>query len=145
FLEDEGIENITLIDVREKCDFTNWMIIGEGKTTRHLSGAASCLYKMLKDDIKRRNEDQSNSSINNYPIVEGLDSDDWILIDSGNMFIHLFTPEERKYRDLEGLWENIVISSPEERMRRIAKSMEREFKDHNPKFIKRPHLLNSVD
>ena len=45
-LEDEGIENITVIDVRQKCDFTDWMIIGEGKTTRHLGGAVDGLCKM---------------------------------------------------------------------------------------------------
>ncbi|CAG8691968.1 13374_t:CDS:2, partial [Dentiscutata heterogama] len=146
FLEDEGIENITLLDVREKCDFTNWMIIGEGKTIRHLVGAASSLYKMLKDNIKRRSEDQSNSFINNYPIIEGRDSDDWVLIDSGNIFVHLFTPEARKYRNLEGLWEKVLIpSSSEERMRRIAKDMEQEFKNYDPKFIKHPPLSDSID
>lgn len=45
-LEEEGVENITVIDVRQKCDFTDWMIIGEGKTTRHLGGVADGLYKM---------------------------------------------------------------------------------------------------
>ncbi|KAF0458660.1 DUF143-domain-containing protein [Gigaspora margarita] len=146
FLEDEGIENITLIDVREKCDFTNWMIIGEGKTINHLVGAAGSLYKTLKDNIKRRSENQSNSFINNYPVVEGRDSDDWVLIDSGNIFVHLFTPEARKYRNLEGLWENVLIpSSSEERMRRITKDMEQEFKNYDPKFIKHPHLSKSVD
>ncbi|CAG8750008.1 7492_t:CDS:2, partial [Gigaspora rosea] len=146
FLEDECIENITLIDVREKCDFTNWMIIGEGKTINHLVGAAGSLYKMLKDNIKHRNENQSNSFINNYPVVEGRDSDDWVLIDSGNIFVHLFTPEARKYRDLEGLWENVLIpSSSEERMRQITKDIEQEFKNYDPKFIKHPHLSKCVD
>ncbi len=46
FLEEEGIENVTVIDVRQKCDFTDWMVIGEGKTTRHLGGAIDELYKM---------------------------------------------------------------------------------------------------
>jgi len=51
FLEEEGVENITAIDVRQKCDFTDWMIIGEGKTTRHLGGAVDGLYKMASINI----------------------------------------------------------------------------------------------
>lgn len=47
YLEEDGIENITLIDVRQKCDFADWIIIGEGKSTRQLGGAVDGLYKMV--------------------------------------------------------------------------------------------------
>ncbi|CAG8455169.1 7996_t:CDS:10 [Acaulospora colombiana] len=143
FLEDDGVENITLIDVRRRCDFADWIIIGEGKSTRHLGGAVDGLYKMLKERIKRHNANLPNSSVNNYPIVEGRDSEDWMLIDTGSIFIHLFTPEARKYRDIEGLWERInqPVSSKEE-LHKIAKDMEREFSQFDPKLTRRPPLPN---
>ncbi|CAG8543918.1 14495_t:CDS:10 [Acaulospora morrowiae] len=166
YLEDDGVENITLIDVRQKCDFADWIIIGEGKSVRHLGGAIDGLYRMVKEkiflsavtsvlpktlirlnyssyqlkrEVKRYNADQSNSSIKNYPIVEGRDSDDWMLIDTGSIFVHLFTPEARKYRDIEGIWETISqpISSKEE-LDKITKDMEREFRQFDPKLSRRP-------
>ncbi|CAG8494362.1 9694_t:CDS:2 [Diversispora eburnea] len=120
-LEEDGIENITLIDVRQKCDFADWIIIGEGKSTRHLGGSVDGLYKMF-------NANSSKSSIKNYPIVEGRDSEDWMLIDTGSIFVHLFTTEARKYRDIE------------EGLRRITKNMEREFRQFDPKLSRRPPL-----
>ncbi|RHZ90298.1 hypothetical protein Glove_1g29 [Diversispora epigaea] len=157
-LEEDGIENITLIDVRQKCDFADWIIIGEGKSTRHLGGSVDGLYKMLKTEIKQFNANPSKSSIKNYPIVEGRDSEDWMLIDTGSIFVHLFTSEARKYRDIEGLWEKVTStnfsysssspsspSSPpslrtKEGLRRITKNMEREFRQFDPKLSRRPPL-----
>lgn len=101
--------------------------------------------------------DPSSSSISNYPIVEGRDSEDWMLIDTGSIFIHLFTPEARKYRDIEGLWEkisstNFSLSSSsssssaslhtKEGLRRITKNIEKEFRQFDPKHSRRPPLPN---
>ncbi|RIA95416.1 Oligomerization domain-containing protein [Glomus cerebriforme] len=135
-LEEEGVENISVIDVRQKCDFTDWMIIGEGKTTRHLVGAVDGLYKMLKNETQIQNSDPTNSS-HSYPIVEGRDSEDWVLIDTGSIFVHLFTSEARKYRNLEGLWEKIP---PRSESKSITNEMVKEFKEFNPKLARNPPL-----
>ncbi|CAJ0644685.1 12734_t:CDS:2 [Entrophospora sp. SA101] len=137
YLEDEGIENITIIDVSKKSDFADWMIIGEGKSSRHMGGAVDGLYKMLKDNIKKQNLDASNSSSLSYPIVEGRDSDEWMLIYTETIFVHLFTPEERKYRNLEKLWESIPsYNDLSDRDKRISttKDIMKGFKGFNPKF-----------
>ncbi|CAI2167045.1 13619_t:CDS:2 [Funneliformis geosporum] len=134
FLEEEGIENITAINVKQKCDFTDWMVIGEGKTTRHLGGA-------LKDEIHIQNSDPTNSSSQGYPVVEGRDSEDWMLIDTGSIFVHLFTPEARKYRNLEGLWERTPPRfTSEEGLKNITNEMVKEFDEFNPKFARTPPL-----
>ncbi|GES99981.1 ribosome silencing factor [Rhizophagus clarus] len=137
-LEEEGVKNITVIDVRQKCDFTDWMIIGEGKTTRHLGGAADRLYKMLKNEIQVQNSDPADSLSRSYPIVEGRDSEDWILIDTGSVFVHLFTSEARKYHNLEGLWEKISPNFFKDEFKSITNEIVKEFKEFNPKFAKNP-------
>ncbi|PKY29873.1 hypothetical protein RhiirB3_446686 [Rhizophagus irregularis] len=131
-LEEEGVENITVIDVRQKCDFTDWMIIGEGKTTRHLGG--------LKNEIQIQNSNSADSLLQSYPIIEGRDSEDWILIDTGLIFVHLFTSEARKYHNLEDLWEKIPSYSSKDEFKSITNEMVKEFREFNPKFAKNPSL-----
>jgi len=63
-----------------------------------------------------------------------------MLIDTGSIFVHLFTSEARKYRNLEGLWEKIPPYSSEEGFKSITNEMIEEFKEFNPKFAKNPPL-----
>ncbi|GBC33077.1 ribosome silencing factor [Rhizophagus irregularis DAOM 181602=DAOM 197198] len=113
---------------------------GEGKTTRHLGGVADGLYKMLKNEIQIQNSNSADSLLQSYPIIEGRDSEDWILIDTGLIFVHLFTSEARKYHNLEDLWEKIPSYSSKDEFKSITNEMVKEFREFNPKFAKNPSL-----
>ena len=94
----------------------------------------------MKKETQIQNSDPTNSSLQSYPIVEGRDSEDWMLIDTGLIFVHLFTSEARKYRNLEGLWEKIPSRSSEEESNSIANEMVKEFEEFDPKFARNPPL-----
>ncbi|KAG0203564.1 hypothetical protein BGX28_004204 [Mortierella sp. GBA30] len=96
-LESERARNIKVIDMRDKCDWTNWMVIAEGLSERHLGNVADQVYSALK----------KSSPKTSPPIMEGRDTSDWVVIDAGSVVIHFMTPEARKERDLEGLWASV--------------------------------------
>ncbi|KAF9149507.1 hypothetical protein BG015_008713 [Linnemannia schmuckeri] len=96
-LESERARNIKVIDMRDKCDWTNWMVIAEGLSERHLGNVADEVYSALK----------RTSPSTSPPVMEGRDTSDWVVIDAGSVVIHFMTPEARKERDLEGLWASV--------------------------------------
>ncbi|KAF9182264.1 hypothetical protein BGZ51_004849 [Haplosporangium sp. Z 767] len=96
-LESERARNVKVIDMRDKCDWTNWMVIAEGLSERHLGNVADQVYSALK----------KNSPKSSPPVMEGRDTSDWIVIDAGSVVIHFMTHEARKERDLEGLWASV--------------------------------------
>ncbi|KAG0281338.1 hypothetical protein BGZ96_001179 [Linnemannia gamsii] len=97
-LESERARNIKVIDMRDKCDWTNWMVIAEGLSERHLGNVADEIYSALK----------KTSPATSPPVMEGREtSADWVVIDAGSVVIHFMTPEARKERDLEGLWASV--------------------------------------
>ncbi|KAF9909995.1 hypothetical protein EC991_007614 [Linnemannia zychae] len=96
-LESERARNIKVIDMRDKCDWTNWMVIAEGLSERHLGNVADEVYSALK----------KTSPKTSPPVMEGRDTSDWVVIDAGSVVIHFMTPEARKERDLEGLWASV--------------------------------------
>ncbi|KAF9548832.1 hypothetical protein EC957_005505 [Mortierella hygrophila] len=96
-LESERAKNIKVIDMRDKCDWTNWMVIAEGLSERHLGNVADEVYSALK----------KTSPSTSPPVMEGRDTSDWVVIDAGSVVIHFMTPEARKERDLEGLWASV--------------------------------------
>ncbi|KAF9435616.1 hypothetical protein BGZ76_005876 [Entomortierella beljakovae] len=96
-LESERAKNVKVIDMREKCDWTDWMIVAEGLSERHLGNAADQVYSALK----------KSSPKTSPPVMEGRDTTDWIVIDAGSVVIHFMTPDARKERDLEGLWASV--------------------------------------
>ncbi|KAF9324478.1 hypothetical protein BG006_000498 [Podila minutissima] len=96
-LESERARNVKVIDMRDKCDWTNWMVIAEGLSERHLGNVADEVYRALK----------KSSPKSSPPVMEGRDTSDWVVIDAGSVVIHFMTPEARKERDLEGLWASV--------------------------------------
>ncbi|OZJ02671.1 hypothetical protein BZG36_04061 [Bifiguratus adelaidae] len=95
-LERQQIANVRVIDVRNKCDWTDYMVIGEtDRGVRYLGSVAQELSKTLK----RAHREQG------IPHVEGVDDESpWVLVDVGNFVVHLFTPEARREYDLDTLW-----------------------------------------
>jgi ribosome-associated protein len=91
-LEDMKAEETVTIDLRGKSAFSDYMIITSGRANRHVGAIAENVTKALKETgIK---------SIH----IEGLPNADWVLIDSGDVIVHVFRPEVREFYNLERLW-----------------------------------------
>jgi hypothetical protein len=120
-------------------DFIKWQVLSMCNMIFNIYTEFFLFYQ-LKNEIQIQNSNPANSLSQSYPIVEGRDSEDWILIDTGSIFIHLFTSEARKYHNLEDLWEKIPSYSSKDKFERITNEMIKEFKEFNPKFAKNPPL-----
>ena len=91
-LDDIKAEETITIDLRGKSAFSDYMIVTTGRANRHVGAIAENVAKGLKENgIK---------SIH----VEGLPNCDWVLIDSGDVIVHVFRPEVREFYNLERLW-----------------------------------------
>lgn len=91
-LEDDKAEDLLVIELEGKTSIADKMIIASGRSARHVSALASHVTQRLKDDGLERMR------------VEGLPSADWVLIDTGDIVVHLFRPEVRSFYNLERIW-----------------------------------------
>lgn len=91
-LEDLKAVDIQIIDLKGKADFADYMVIASGTSDRHLHALAGKVF----DDSKAAGVP---------PIgVEGEDSRDWVLVDLGDIIVHLMRPETRQLYALDKLW-----------------------------------------
>ena len=95
-LEDNKAENISLIDVKNKSSVTDVMFIVSGRSTRHVKAIADNLVtKLKKNKIK--------------PLgVEGYNKSEWILLDYGDLLVHVMHPDTREFYSLEKLWDENI-------------------------------------
>ena len=91
-LDDMKAEETVTIDLRGKSAFSDYRVVTTGRANRHVGAIAENLAKGLKE-----------SGIKNIHI-EGLPNCDWVLIDSGDVIVHVFRPEVREFYNLERLW-----------------------------------------
>ena len=91
-LENMKAEETVTIDLHGKSAFSDYMIITSGRANRHVGAIAENVTKALKEN-----------GIRNIHI-EGLPNCDWVLIDSGDVIVHVFRPEVREFYNLERLW-----------------------------------------
>ena len=91
-LEDDKAQDILTIPLEGKSTIADYMVIASGTSSRQLSAMADHLEKMLKAAGCR--------GLN----AEGAGKGDWILIDAGDVIIHLFRPEVRDFYQLEKMW-----------------------------------------
>ncbi len=91
-LEDDKAENIVQIDLRGKSEMGDWMIICSGRSTRQVSAISEKLRDKLKTDLGVISK------------VEGKSAADWVLVDSGDVIVHVFRPEVREFYQLEKMW-----------------------------------------
>ncbi|MEM6411358.1 MAG: ribosome silencing factor [Pseudomonadota bacterium] len=91
-LEDDKAEELTVIDLEGKSSIADHMIIASGRSQRHVSALADHLTRHLKEEGLGRVR------------VEGLPNADWVLIDTGDIVVHLFRPEVRGFYNLERIW-----------------------------------------
>lgn len=92
-LEDIQATDIKVIDVREHTSITDYMVIASGRSSRHVKSVAE---KVM--------EDMKLSGLRPLSIT-GLESGDWVLVDFGDIILHVMQPDSRQYYNLEGLWE----------------------------------------
>ncbi len=91
-LDDMKAEQTVTIDLRGKSAFSDYMIVTTGRANRHVGAIAENVAKGLKETgIKTIH-------------IEGLPNCDWVLIDSGDVIVHVFRPEVREFYNLERLW-----------------------------------------
>ena len=93
---DKQAGNIVLLDVRGICSFTDYFVICTGESERQLRTILEETRKVLKDAGVRPHHE------------EGEADSGWMLIDYGDVVIHIFGAEERDYYDLDGLWSDGV-------------------------------------
>jgi len=91
-LDDMKAEETITIDLRGKSPLTDYMVITTGRVNRHVGAIAEDVVKGLKE-----------SGVT-APHVEGLPNCDWVLIDSGDVIVHVFRPEVREFYNLEKMW-----------------------------------------
>jgi len=91
-LDDSKAEDIVAIPLEGKSTIADHMIVASGRSDRHV-GAVS---ERLLSDIKNAGYGKAR--------VEGLDHCDWVLIDFGDVIIHIFRPEVRSFYNLEKMW-----------------------------------------
>ena len=91
-LEALKAENIVTLDVRGQASFTDYMIFASGSSTRHVNAIAGSVIEAAKDA--------------NCPSIgmEGEDVSEWILVDLGDVVVHIMLPDVRVYYELEKLW-----------------------------------------
>jgi ribosome-associated protein len=91
-LEDDKAENVITLDLTGKAMFCDRMVIASGLADRQISAMAQHLSEKLKEAGLKRVE------------VEGAGGSDWVLIDAGDIIVHLFKPEARTMYALEKMW-----------------------------------------
>ena len=91
-IDDMKAEQTVTIDLRGKSAFSDFMVVTSGRSNRHVGAVAETISKGLKEKgIKGLH-------------VEGLTNCDWVLIDTGEVIVHIFRPEVREFYNLERLW-----------------------------------------
>ena len=91
-LDDNKAEEIVVIDLAGKSSFADAMVVASGRSARHVVALAEHVATALRD-----------AGLPSPPI-EGKETGDWVLLDAGDIIVHLFRPEIRQFYNLEKMW-----------------------------------------
>ena len=91
-LDDNKAENIITIDLEGRSALCDAAVIASGRSSRHVAALADHLARKLQE-----------AGYGSRPI-SGAGAGDWVLVDAGDVIVHIFRPEVREYYDLEGMW-----------------------------------------
>jgi len=91
-LEDLKAQDIVVMDVKQKTTVTDWVIVASGTSSRHVKSIANSV-----------NVDAKKVGLKPYGI-EGDDTGEWVLVDLGDVVVHVMQKDVRKFYDLESLW-----------------------------------------
>ena len=100
-LGDRKAEQVISIDLTGKSDIADRMIVASGTSGRHISSLSDAVVDALKA-----------VGYEHIP-VEGKDSSEWVLVDAGDIIVHLFKPETRQHYNLEKMWSVSLPKSAE--------------------------------
>ena len=99
WLDDAKAENVVAIDIRGKSSIGDYMVIASGRSDRHVGAIAEQVQRKLREAGKRAR-------------IEGQPQCDWVLIDAGDIIVHVFRPEVREFYNLEKMWSAERPSDP---------------------------------
>ena len=91
-LEDDQAVDLISIPLAGKTSIADHMVIASGRSTRQVASMAAKLAEKLKAEFGRLTR------------IEGLPTADWVLIDAGDVIVHIFRPEVRSFYNLEKMW-----------------------------------------
>ena len=92
WLDDAKAENVVTIDIKEKSSIGDYMVIASGRSDRHVGAVAEQVQRRLKEEGLGRAR------------IEGQPQCDWVLIDIGDIIVHVFRPDVREFYNLEKMW-----------------------------------------
>jgi ribosome-associated protein len=92
-LEKDAAEDILSIPLAGKSEEADHMVIASGRSTRQVAALAEKLAERLKHEAGVQ------------PRIEGKETADWVLIDAGDVVVHIFRPEVREFYQLEKMWQ----------------------------------------
>ena len=91
-LDDDKAEDLVTIDLMGRSSLTDALVVATGRSARHVAS--------LAENLARRIKEWGYGTAR----IEGLPQGDWVLIDAGDVVVHIFREEVRTYYDLEGMW-----------------------------------------
>ena len=89
--DDQAVETVS-IPLAGKSSIADYMVVASGKSTRQVASMAHKLAEKIK------------AKFGQSPRIEGLPNADWVLVDAGDVIVHLFRPEVRSFYNLERMW-----------------------------------------
>jgi len=91
-LDDDKAEDVVQIDLRGRSDVADYMVVCSGRSSRQVASISEKLADRLKLELKMSAR------------MEGKEAGDWVLIDAGDVIVHVFRPEVRDFYQLEKMW-----------------------------------------
>ena len=92
-LDDAKAEQTVAIDIIGKSSLADHMVVTSGRSNRHVAAIADQLVKALREVGLGK------------PRIEGLPHADWVLVDGGDVIVHIFRPEVREFYNIEKMWQ----------------------------------------
>lgn len=92
-LDDDKAEEVVQIDLRGKTAIGDHMVVCSGRSSRQVSAISEKLVERLKTEF------------GHFSRIEGKNTGDWVLVDTGDIIVHVFRPEVREFYQLEKMWQ----------------------------------------
>lgn len=105
-LNDKKAEHVEVIDLHKKSIIADYMLIASAQSSRQLYAIADHISTELKQH-------------GIIPVIDGTPPTDWVVVDAGDIIVHLFRPEARSFYGLEKMWGHVI---PEKKVNPSAHS-----------------------
>jgi ribosome-associated protein len=100
WLDEAKAENVVAIDIKNKSSLGDYMVIASGRSDRHVGAVAEQIQRRLKEEGHGKAR------------IEGQAHCDWVIVDIGDIIVHVFRPEVREFYNLEKMWSGERPSDP---------------------------------